>query len=80
MAELEAAFGPQLLLDCGLCFLGTVLNSYFALNGFYDGGNNSDASESMQSSQWLWSALYLGRVASLCLACTGLAAEVRLIT
>lgn len=75
--ELESAFGPQLLLGCGLCFFGTVLNAYFGVNGFYDGGNENSASDAMQQIQWLWASLYLCRISAVCFAATRLSSEVQ---
>ncbi|CAB3368334.1 Hypothetical predicted protein [Cloeon dipterum] len=74
--ELDAAFAPQLLLGCSLCFVGTVLNAYFSVNGFYEGGRDQDeANEMLQNVQWLFVVMFLSRIFLVCFSASRLVTE-----
>lgn len=75
--ELDTAFSPQMLIGCTLCFVGTVLNAYFSVNGFYEGGRKQDqANELLQNVQWLFVAMYISRIFLVCFATSRLVTEV----
>ena len=75
--ELDTAFAPQMLIGCALCFVGTVLNAYFSVNGFYQGGREQDeANELLQNVQWLFVAMYISRIFLVCFATSRLVTEV----
>ncbi|XP_059477408.1 uncharacterized protein LOC132197848 [Neocloeon triangulifer] len=76
--ELDATFAPQLLLGCTLSFVGTVLNAYFSVNGFYQGGREQDeANEVLQNVQWLFVVMYLSRIFLLCFSTSRLVTELK---
>lgn len=66
-----------MLIGCTLCFVGTVLNAYFSVNGFYEGGREQDqANELLQNVQWLFVAMYISRIFLVCFATSRLVTEV----
>jgi hypothetical protein len=75
--ELDAAFAPQMLIGCALCFVGTVLNAYFGVNGFYEGGREQDeAGDLLRNVQWFFVFMYLVRIFLICFATSRLVSEV----